>query len=202
MDNINTMNRLLAFALCLLAIPAVMAQITLGQMDTFQDGTTMGWAGGANPTNIDTGGPFGDGDRFLQITTGFRNHLATYNTTRWSGNYQAAGVNLIQVFLKNLGSTELSMRVVLHGVNGSRWTTTKPVVLAVGSGWKRVSFRLDESVMTRVLGTGTFAEAYASVGRLMFRHSADLSSGGTTIVGQLGIDRIHARRITSTGLQP
>ncbi|MFY9234375.1 MAG: hypothetical protein WAO58_07935 [Fimbriimonadaceae bacterium] len=196
------MHRLLAFVFGLVLTPALMAQITLGQMDTFQDGTVMGWAGGASPTNIATGGPFGDGDRFLRITTGFRNHLATYNTTRWSGNYAAAGVNLIQVFLKNLGSTELSMRVVLHGVNGSRWTTTKPVVLPVGSGWKQVNFRLDEAALTRVVGTGTFADAYTNVDRLMLRHSTDLSSGGTTIVGQLGIDRIHARRLVSTGLKP
>lgn len=45
MDNIYTMHRLLAFVFGFLLTPAVMAQITLGRVDTFQDGSVTGWGG-------------------------------------------------------------------------------------------------------------------------------------------------------------
>src|SRR3712207_4557029 len=44
--------------------------VTLGQVDTFQDGSTMNWQEGGNspnpPTNVASGGPAGAGDRYLE----------------------------------------------------------------------------------------------------------------------------------------
>ena len=54
----------------LLASATPLAAVTLGQQDTFSDGSTQGWSEGLvspnPPTNIATGGPAGAGDRYLQ----------------------------------------------------------------------------------------------------------------------------------------
>ena len=57
----------------LLHAAALGAQVTAGQVDTFEGGTTQGWVVGdpshpAPPTNIATGGPAGAGDNYLQLT--------------------------------------------------------------------------------------------------------------------------------------
>jgi hypothetical protein len=46
--------------------------ITLGQVDTFEGTTTLGWNVGSNhpspPVVVDTGGPGGDGDGYMLLT--------------------------------------------------------------------------------------------------------------------------------------
>lgn len=174
--------------------------ISLGQNDDFQDGSVQGWQGAPKPNgpvNIGTGGPFGDGDKFIRITSvggfGPGANLALYNTDQWSGNYTAAGVKAIEVHLKNFSSQPVHMRVVVFGTFGSRWTSLQPVVLPVNSGWVRVFFSLKESDLVRVLGSETYGDTIANVTRLMIRHDADpAGSGGDPIVGELGVDNVTA----------
>jgi hypothetical protein len=45
-----------------LALPSITFGITLGQVDTFEDGTNQGWNGG-----IQLGGPAGASDHYLSI---------------------------------------------------------------------------------------------------------------------------------------
>jgi len=119
-------------------IPTVAsAQVTAGQIDTFQDGTTDGWtAGGVGgnkfpptpPFVMPTGGPAGTGDQFLVITsvgcppsgcgdpsfppgTGTPGaNLTAFNAFgQWAGNY--LGIAGISMELENLGSTTLNIRL-------------------------------------------------------------------------------------------
>ena len=93
--------------------------MTLGQIDTFQEGTLQNWDAGLGGTEppfppeiIPGGGPGGVGDAFMQITAlGGRRalgaKLAVVNRdAQWSGNYLAAGVNAITVSLKNTGAQQ------------------------------------------------------------------------------------------------
>ncbi|MCW5941840.1 MAG: PEP-CTERM sorting domain-containing protein [Fimbriimonadaceae bacterium] len=180
----------------ILAASAANAQISLGKLDTFQDGTVMGWSGGAAPTNIADGGPLGAGDRYLQITSdggsGAGGKLATYNFN-WSGDYTAAQVTGVEVWIQNLSATEtLEMRaVILSGA--TRWTSNSPLVLAPGSGWTQHTFSLLESDITRVLGSTSYTATMASVSRLMFRHDSGAPDAeGTAIAAQGGLDNIRA----------
>src|SRR6187549_3266277 len=93
--------------------------IVLGQTDTFQDGTTMGWGNGpfAPPiTNFADGGPLGAGDRWIRMTAdggGSGGRLTMFNdapTGQWSGNFIAAGVTAIQIDLNNQSAVSLSIR--------------------------------------------------------------------------------------------
>lgn len=172
-------------------------QITLNQVDTFQTGTTLNWAGGSNPIHIASGGPAGAGDGYLQISsTSF--HLATYNLVQWAGDYAAAGVSRVELDMRNTGSNPLVVRLVLFGANGDRWSSNSSVSLPAGSSWTHVAFNLQAANFTQTLGFGTFNDTITNVGRLMFRHEPTISSGGSAVTGQLGLDNITALASTAT----
>jgi hypothetical protein len=175
------------------------AQIVISQVDDFQDGSLMNWAGGATLQNMQDGGPGGIADRFLQVTShggaGGGSRLATFNGSQWSGNYTAAGVSAIDVFLKNLGPTELHVRAVLFDLDGTdeRWTSTVAHVLAPGSNWQRLTFSLAEADVTQVQGTGSYANLMLDVDRLMLRHQPGAPGAeGEAIAGVMGIDNVRA----------
>lgn len=179
--------------------------IALGQQDDFQDGTTQGWGGGANPTNVPDGGPNGQGDRFLQITSrggfGEGSRLATFNLAQWTGDYQAAGVDGIRVHMRNQSNQTLSMRVVLFGPLGSRFTSRNAILLPPDNTWHEVTFSLREADLLNVFGPETYAQVITNVTRLMFRHDADPpGEGGDPIAAQMGIDNITAIALTQTVL--
>src|SRR5215212_9214500 len=82
-----------------MAMPA--HAVSLGQTDTFENGTTQGWVtallGSPNPlppANVPTGGPAGANDNFLLLTSrgggGPGSRLTGINTSQWAGNYAAA----------------------------------------------------------------------------------------------------------------
>lgn len=179
--------------------------ISLGQQDDFQDGTTQGWGGGANPINVPDGGPNGQGDRFLQITSrggfGSGSRLATFNLSQWTGDYQAAGVNGIRVHMRNQSTQTLSMRVVIFGPLGSRFTSRNAVTLPPDNTWREVTFSLREADLQNVFGPETYSQVISNVTRLMFRHDADPpEEGGDPIAAQLGIDNITAIALSETVL--
>ncbi|MCO5295304.1 MAG: PEP-CTERM sorting domain-containing protein [Fimbriimonadaceae bacterium] len=191
--------RLAPFVAAILCAAGAQAQVVAGQIDTFQDGTTMNWSGGASPTNIPDGGPLGAGDRFLRLTAtgggGSGSRIATFNDNQWSGDFQAAGVTRVEADLLNMGNTTLEMRIVLFRFNAptSRFTSANAVVLAPGSGWQHVAFDLDSASLVSVAGSATYAQTITDVGRMMFRHDpGGPSAQGTSVVGQLGIDNVQA----------
>ena len=81
--------------LVVLAIAVPLSAVTVGQIDDFQDGTTMGWfvpgASANPPANVPTGGPGGTGDAYLQLIAtrgaGPGSRLAVLNEGQWGGNY-------------------------------------------------------------------------------------------------------------------
>lgn len=175
------------------------AQVVLGQVDDFQDGSLQGWAGGDARVNVSTGGPAGAGDRYLRIDStggsGGGSRLATFNDAQWAGNYTSAGITSIGVDLINLGSTALEIRLVLFyfGSPNARYTSTNAFALGVGSGWRHAQFEMSSSAMTLVNGTGGFNTMMADMGRIMFRHDVGApSSGGTAVIGSMGIDNVRA----------
>ena len=73
------------------------AQVVLGQVDDFQNGTTMSWTNGfvPDPVNVATGGPAGAGDRYLQVSSGTfggGSRSIVFNQVQWIGNYAGQGV--------------------------------------------------------------------------------------------------------------
>ncbi len=187
--------------------------VTIGQIDTFEDGTTQGWTVGllgsvspVPPSNVASGGPGGDGDRFLLLQSlggnGPGGRLVGINVTQWAGDYSAAGVKAIAMDLRNLGDTELSIRVMFADPNGGPPSnlalSTTPVVLEPGSGWRAVVLPVTAGALTAGLGAADAALAGATELRIF--HGATATFPGGPIAAALGVDNIRA--IPESGTAP
>lgn len=178
------------------------AAISLGQVDDFQGGTTSNWGGGSFPTNIATGGPAGSGDRYLQISASSF-HLGANNQAQWAGDYTAAGVTGLRLSLNNMGPDPVALRISLFGPGNTTFTTTDEIVVAPGSGWITAQFAIDDTSLTRTLGTATLEATLAAVTRLLLRHDDDpISEPGLAnpVSATLGIDNITAVPEPASGL--
>lgn len=193
----------------LLALAAVTpaAAVTVGQIDTFEDGTTQGWTvafgpggGGhpAPPANLSDGGPQGVGDNFLLLTSlggpqpGGR--LTAGNLSQWAGDYTGAGVDAIGMWVSNLGAIDLSLRLLFEdpmaGPPANVAFSADPVVVAAGSGWRRIVFSLAEADLIAGVGNVGAALSGATVLRL-FHGEADAFPGEAS-VALLGVDDVEA----------
>lgn len=192
----------IAFACALLVLAESARAVVFGQVDTFQDGTTMNWANGApgNLVNIDTGGPAGAGDRYLQLSSngnlGVGGRLTTFNLQQWLGNYIAQGVNAIEIDLRNTGTTSLNMRLAFKAQNlmNSPGYLSAPVMLAPGSGWQHFSISLAPANMIPVGGPAPYNTFFSTgIGDArIINEVGTVNLNGDLIVGQVSIDNIHA----------
>jgi hypothetical protein len=183
------------------------AGIVLGQIDTFQDGTTQDWSVGVNgslvPMNIATGGPAGTGDRYLQVTSngGPRadGRLTVFNRNQWVGDYLATGVNAIEMDLINLGTQPLSMRVALKdgiGIGNAGFASTNPFVLPADGLWHHAVFLLDAADLTRLGSTTlTLDSLLSDVAEFRVLNSANPSLNGDRISAEVGIDNVQATAV-------
>jgi hypothetical protein len=173
--------------------------LTLGQIDTFQDGTTDGWTTGhGGPTNIANGGPSGLGDHYLQTTSsggsGTDAKLIIFNTSQWLGNYSGAGVTDIGMDLANFGTQPLSMRLAFFTSRGVGYAATTPFSLPADSNWHQAFFPLIASDFTAVGSPSiSFNDLLTNfVGQLRILDSASPAVEGDPIAATLGVDDIMA----------
>ncbi len=191
-------------ALCLTAAPA--AALTLGQADTFGSGTTQNWFAGGGPFGavppvppqvIATGGPQGAGDAFLQITAqggnGPGSRLAAMNVAQWAGNYAAAGIAAIAMDLINLGTSDLTIRLLLEdpipGPPLNIAVTTAAAVLPAGGGWTHVVLPVDAAALATLVGNPATLLGNVTLLRLIHSIGADEPD---PVAGVLGVDNITA----------
>ena len=141
-------NHLLIFTGLLFLVGSAHA-ITVGQIDDFETGTTMGWREGSQspnpPVNVADGGPVGAGDNYLQNESSgvgqAGSRQAMFNDEQWSGNYLAAGVTGIQAQMANFGDSTLSMRIALgdESDRSGTWYGSNSAVLLPADGIWRTS---------------------------------------------------------------
>ena len=175
--------------------------IVNGQIDTFEDGTTMNWANGAgNLINMDTGGPGGANDNFLQLSANgspaIGGRLTTFNLFQWLGNYIAAGVNAIDLDLRNQGATTLSIRLAFKTQNlmNSPGYLSQAITLAPGGGWQHFTVSLSQASLIAVGGPAAYNTFFTTgPGDARIINEAGTSTlNGDPIVGVVGIDNVHA----------
>jgi hypothetical protein len=189
---------------CSVLVPSWCSAITFGQVDDFQNGTTMGWQEGMNspnpPVNVASGGPGGTADRYLenQSSGGFGagGRMAMFNSSQWSGNYIAAGVNRISVQMANLGSKELHMRIAFRSASGTLYGSSSAAILPVEPGWRSVNFDLTPEALTNMGGSDTVAQALTSVTEFRIVSAVGAPAfSGDPIAGTLGLDNMNATTI-------
>ena len=184
-----------------LALVRTSGAVSLGQLDTFQDGTTNGWTNGGLATpvaNIARGGPAGATDRTIQVTAtggGAGGRLTTFNFTTWTGNYIAAGITRIEVDLLNQSNVTLSIRFGFEFdlIQNAPGYLTAPMVLPVGSGWQHFSIAITPGAVIAVGAPSPYSTFFTNIQELRIINSAGTSNlNGDPVVGQLGIDNIRA----------
>jgi hypothetical protein len=179
--------------------------VTIGQIDTFQSGTTEGWVAGGGPLGqvppvpphvVTSGGPGGSSDAYLVITSqggsGPGSRLTAFNIFgQWAGNYLASGIGAIAMDLNNLASTELTIRIEFENpfAGGDEAVTNTGITLNPGSGWTHAVFPIGLNSLTALEGTVSGALANTSVLRII--HAPGLTDSVPT-AGVLGVDNIAA----------
>lgn len=188
--------------------------VAVGQIDTFEDGTTQGWVialqgasppAAALPANVSTGGPAGLDDSFLRLTStgsfGPGGRLIGINVTQWTGDFITAGVLAISVDVINLGATDVSLRLAVgdpsSGSVENRAFSKNAIVLPSGSGWTHVVFPITTDDLSPIFGDA--ASALAGVTELRILHSPSGGYQGTPSTAQIGVDNITALPEPGTG---
>lgn len=187
---------LVGAALLVLASAPAMA-VTRGMVDTFEDGTLMGWSSGdANPNppmNIATGGPNGANDNYMLLSAsglaGPGGKLVAFAGPQWSSssNYITAGITALGMDVDNLGSTEIDLRLYIVGTSGASVVSKDAIVVAPGGGWQHVSFSLAPSAFT-----SSPSDVLSSVAQIRLFHGTTPAFPGQNIAAQLGVDNISA----------
>jgi hypothetical protein len=184
----------------LFALSRAGASPTLGQVDTFGDGTTDGWQTGraGQPQNIASGGPAGAGDAFLEMistgTGGPGSKPVILNRAQWAGNYLATGITEVDMDLKNLGTTPLSMRWVVQPQIGasSGYSSTSGFALPADGAWHHAAFLIDSTHLTPVDGPPPLSTVLANVQEARIVSSVSPDTGGDTIAATIGVDNVRA----------
>lgn len=202
------MNRLGMVLVAGLLLPASTLGVSIGQIDTFEDGTTQGWQINllglgappveALPANISTGGPAGVDDNYLRLTalggSGSGSRLSAINVAQWGGDYLAGGVTALKMDAINLGATDLSLRLLFAdpqaGPPDNQAFSTTAVLLPAGGGWTSLTFPISVAGLTAVTGNAT--GALSNVTELRIFHSVPAEFPPGPVVASLGLDNIQA----------
>ncbi|RIK93813.1 MAG: hypothetical protein DCC71_23825 [Proteobacteria bacterium] len=188
--------------------PGVSA-LTLGQLDTFEDGTTQGWAinllgmgappAAALPTNVPTGGPDGADDAYLRLTStgapsGGGRLVALNAFGAWAGDYPGAGVTGIAMDVRNFGASDVLLRVLLEdpgsGPPANVAISSQAILVPAGGDWARIVFPLAATDLAALLGSVDAALANTTVLRIL--HAPTAVFPAEPIAAQIGIDDVRA----------
>ena len=185
-----------------LAISSTVFGIAPGQVDTFEDGTVMGWREGAPssnpPTNVPDGGPAGPGDNYLQNissgTGGSGGAMVMWNAAQWTGDYLAARTKTISFDAANLGNVEFPLAIAVQGAGGTWYGMVNPVPLPPDGQWTPVSFGLTDGELAPIAGLAQLSDVLATVGELRILSPLGGSPNfrGRRIAATLGVDNITA----------
>lgn len=169
-----------------------------GQVSDFESGTTQGWGVGIpanNSTNV-LGGPAGAQDNYLRVTAtgggGPGSRLITLNeSAAWSGNFLNANLASVEMDLRNLGTTPLTMRVALRTATDSSLTSANAFALTLPADnqWHHIVFPLTSAALTPSAGT-SYTAVMSNVRDFRILHSATADHRGDTIASSFGVDNI------------
>jgi hypothetical protein len=204
---------------CLLLLPARgAAQVAPGQTDTFEGGAENWFIGGGPtgvpptaPAVVTTGGPHGVGDAFLNLVSsggiGSGSRLTASNAAQWSGDYLAAGVGRIGMWVNNFGTTDLFLRLAFESLGAMGPTdiafSADPIFVGALSGWTQIVFPIwPGALLSHPLLPGSTVEgALTNVSLLRLYHSPDDNSPNPfvpipAVAADLGVDDVTALATT------
>lgn len=167
------------------ATPGYVIDFNGGTVDPFYSGAELSWQA--------SGGVGGAGDGWISISRTDPGNLgAATNEPNVLGDLPADGVTGYSFWLKDLNSPQpLSIHVLVGDPFVNFWQSNVSFTPVPGS-WTKYSIDFsDPSQWTRTQGDGTFEDAIAHAGRLLFRHDlAPYESTPDRVAGSFGLDRI------------
>jgi hypothetical protein len=168
------------------------AQITSGQSDDFNNGTSLDWENGSNVDNM------------LLISadgSGSLGKLVTYNSNQWAGDYIMAGVHSISFTISNLSTETLHIRIAMGNASnpnsGTWFCSTNAIELAPNEMNLTMEFPIDEMYLTLVDGSETYNQVLSDVSVLRILHNPSISAKGVNVVADIHLDDITANQIFS-----
>lgn len=201
----------------LIQIPrASSAQVTSGQTDTFQSGIDNWFFGGGPagpsataPDRVLTGGPQGADDAYMRLVStglpGTGSRLSISNAAQWSGDYRAAGITHIGMWVNNLGSTDLSLRMAFETLGAEGPTniafSSDAIFLGAGSGWQQILFPvLGNALLNSPIPGSSVEGAMTNTTLIRLYHSPDDNFPNPlfpieSVAAELGVDDISAHVI-------
>jgi hypothetical protein len=178
------------------------AAVTLGQVDDFEGGTTLGWtSGGSTITSIAIdAGPGGPGDDALNVQAD--NRTVVFGGMQWTGNYVAAGVTRITMDVRHSNTFTLQLRIgIANGPFGSQgagdtYVTTTAVPVPNDGAWHNIAIDVKPSdFIPHVNNTSVTPDAVAALANVShFRliHNPDPDFRGAFDSGQFRLDNVRA----------
>ena len=131
--------------------------------------------------------------------------MVTFNTeSNWAGDYASLGVTAMEMDLKNFGRTSLEMRIALKTNDPGQvgYASTTAFTLLNDGGWHHALFMIDAADLTKI-GNGPLLDSLLSnVPELRILSASAPSISGDQLVGQLGVDNIHALSGSSSVPEP
>jgi hypothetical protein len=180
-------------ALAILAFaPSTSRGITLGQVDTFESGTHLGWTGGPFAgLGVQPGGLAGSSDHYIQVapnngSNGEQGDLSMGNVSQWTGDYGAAGVTAIGMDLRGQG-TNLPIRISIVDNSGTGYSTTTAFSLPGDGQWHHAVFSLAANDLTAISSPQPLPLVLGNVGALHILSSSSPSLSGGDFYG-LGVE--------------
>jgi len=181
----------------------LLSQVSIGQIDNFENGSTLNWEEGGQspnpPTNIASGGPNGTDDNYLSnIAAGADegSKMVMFNEAQWRGNYINQNVIGIKFHARAIGNT-LNLRIAFDG-DGGRICTINAVTITAGAAWAEYVIPINPSDFTTVSGGNNISEILQTVGTMRILSSNSPSWQGEIINATLEIDNIEALETLSS----
>jgi hypothetical protein len=197
MKSTTLVSRFALIVTVIIMAPAALAQ-QAGQIDDFENGTTQGWTEGGSPnepTNRASGGPEGANDNYLRNvssgSSGAGGKMIMFNRSQWTGDYIAAEIVSIRMWLINEGNTAMQIRIAIN--SGNTWfASTNGFALPAGGDWSQATFELNGNALTRVAGSASRATVLGDVEELRILSANAPNFRGSQISATLGVDDIEA----------
>lgn len=180
--------------LAALAVP-VRANPVLGFREPFTS-TTTSWSGGTPFSNPGAGGLFGSSDGYLLLESGTAGNFGTASFgTEYSGDWTAAGVTQVRLWLDDVGAAEpFEIHFGIGDGNNNFWQYNVGFIPPLHAWGEFVVDLTSAANFTQTRGPGSFASALQTVDRIRLRHDRapylPIPNPPDPIAGDLGIDQI------------
>ena len=186
-----------ALALCLTGATALIGTVraapTLGFVENWPGTLLQGWTSQAVRVNPGTGGLGGSADGFLRFSTpsGLVHNLGVVSFgLEYNGNWTAAGITQVRLWLNDVDADDpLEMHFALG--NSLNFWHYDVGFLPPHNQWAEFVVDLTSANWTRIIGTGTFAQALQTVDRVHIRHDKPpFAQVPDPLDGDVGLDRL------------